>query len=215
MKEIYVESFGDDIATYLIKSRRNSTLKQQQVAWSALKGWMQLDQRRSLSKSDLMRFFIYLKEVKGLAARTITNYRACLAQPVELATGIRLDSQEFKDLDRAIFLINPQKPKRIPTWSLEKVLKLLQSTKYINKSAKPLDLLRKTVFLLSLASANRVSEITAIDASSIRLDELSDELVLPVKPQFLYKNECSGRSPPDIRIKKFLNGPQELCPVNT
>ena len=56
---------------------------------------------------------------------------------------------------------------RILTWSLDRVLTLLETDKYDNQEALPMpyNLLKKAIFLTALASGNRVSEIAAIDAT--------------------------------------------------
>ena len=89
------------VAEILTKARRDSTVNQQQVAWSAWQNWLKEDDERSITKTDLLRFFIFLKDDRFLAPRTILNYRIYLSHPVELATGINLIDWEFKDLDKA------------------------------------------------------------------------------------------------------------------
>ena len=215
LKKMLTDQHDPQIAEVLTKARRDSTVNQQQVAWSAWQNWLKEDDERSITKTDLLRFFIFLKEDRNLAPRTILNYRIYLSQPVELATGINLKDWEFKDLDKAFFLINPPTLKRVPSWSLDKVLELLKTRKYNTESAKSLDLLRKVIFLLALASGNRVSELAAIDASAMRVEENARIIHLPVQAGFRFKNKRLGRCPPDISIKSLVRGSSELCPVKT
>ena len=54
----------------------------------------------------------------------------------------------------------------------------------------------KTLFLTSLASGNRVSELAALRADMVRFTE--DGVCLAVQPGFLYKNQREGRTPSNI-----------------
>ena len=214
LQQILKDKLDDEIASVPVKSRRKSTLYQQEVAWRALQVWLQDNPERSISKKDMLHFCLYLSRVKKLRGSTILNYRSSLARPILLSSGVDLTDSDFKDLDKALYLAAPPPKKRIPEWDVDKVLSLLSSPKYCSSSAKPLDLLRKTVFLLALATGNRVSELAAIDASAIQVGH-DDKVTLPVDPTFRYKNERENRTPPDICLIPLANGNPELCPVRT
>ena len=124
-------------------------------------------------------------------AVTIRNYAASLAKPLKLGFGIDTKSEEFKESINAFFLQNPPEMKRIPSWSLEKVLQLLESKPYDNQRTTIYKLLRKTVFLTALASGNRVSEIAALDVTGA-LGRDQSGLTLAVKPGFLFKNQMAN-----------------------
>ena len=97
----------------------------------------------------------------------------------------------------------------MPSWSVEKVLRLLQTPKYSSDSCDLFNLLKKALFLTALATGNRVSEIGAM---WLPLRAENSQLRIPVKPGFLYKNQRVGRSPPDIIIKSLPEN-RSLCPV--
>ena len=101
--------------------------------------------------------------------------------------------------------------KRIPSWSLEKVLDILESRTYNNKKCTIFNLLKKAVFLTALACGNRVSEIAALDVTGALAQDLS-HLTLAVKPGFMFKNQKMNRSPPNIRIAALESSPT-ICPV--
>ena len=68
----------------------------------------------------------------------------------------------------------------------------------------------KTLFLTSLASGNRVSELAALRADTVRFTE--EGVFLAVHPGFLYKNQREGRTPPNIFLPS-LPSDRALCPV--
>ena len=214
LQQILKDKLDDELASVLVQSRRKSTLYQQEVAWRALQAWLRDNPERSISKKDMLHFCLYLSRIKKLRGSTILNYRSSLARPILLSTGVDLTDSDFKDLDKALYLAAPPLKRRIPEWDVDKVLSLLMTPKYCSTSAKPLDLLRKTVFLLALATGNRVSELAAIDASAIRVGR-DGKVTLPVDPTFRYKNERENRTPPDICLVPLVNGNPELCPVKT
>ena len=206
---------GSVIAQAIVAGRRDSTLAQQEISWRAFQSWLEADESREVDKTNLLEFCLYLRNSKGLAPSTIANYRAALARPLGLAAGINFDDFEFKDLDKYFFLSGPSYKKRIPRWSLEKVLQLLGSNpKYLSATAKPRDLLRKLAFLLALATGNRVSELSAIDVSAMR-EDTEGTLSLPVDKSFRFKNERVNRTPPEIEVKSLPEDCVEICPVAT
>ena len=155
-----------------------------------------------------MEFLAHLTIDKSFAAGTVTAYKCALTLPLRLA-GIELNVWQSKDLIRAAFLRNHRTVKRIPSWSLDKVLTLLKTPKFEN-SPEPFDLLRKTLFLIALASGNRASELANLDPTSMRTTESS--ITIAVRPGFLFKNQRQGRNPPNIIIRKFQED-EKICPV--
>ena len=213
IKFFQAKSHGEELAEVLTSSRRKSTLSQQEVAWRAFQSWLREDDKRALSKTDLLKFCLFLRKTKRLSPRTILNYRASLSQPLRFVSRVNFDDVEFKDLDRAFHLASPQSVKRIPQWNLSKVLDLLRSEKFCTSTCDLLCLLKKSLFLVALSSGNRVSELSAIDISASR-SGANGSLCLPVDGSFRFKNQRPGRTPPDIEIKRLDEDP-ELCPVRS
>ena len=215
LKKMWIEKYGLEVASKLSKCNRPQTDNQQQIAWKALQGWLLKNPEKPFNKSSLLEFMIYLFESRGLQPQTVKNCRAALTEPLKLCSNIDLSSEEFKDLDKAFFLLKPAETRHMPNWSLSKVLKLLSSQDYKNESCSDYNLLKKAIFLLSLATGNRVSEINAIQREPIRVLRNPDGIGFVVKPGFLYKNQRYGKSPPDIEIVKITNVNKQLCPVET
>ena len=80
----------------------------------------------------------------------------------------------------------------------------------------------KTVFLVTLATARRVSEVHALsmDSDHLRFSNLDSSLILRTQLGFLAKNQLPSRAPDSIKIPKLSNLCRKsdnfnrmLCPV--
>jgi hypothetical protein len=92
---------------------------------------------------------------------------------------------------------------------------MLQSDdKYVGESGGRFDALKKCLFLVALASGNRVSDLAAVERSGILFESNKRRVTLPVKPGFLFKNQRLGRAPPNISFPSLESDPA-LCPVQS
>ena len=123
------------------------------------------------------------------------------------------------DLLRSFRVERPQSSSRFPPWDLLRVLSLLRGSPFEPlESCSLRDLTRKTLFLLSLATARRVGELQAVSAavsSSSRGD-----LFLLYLPEFRAKSESAAKPlPRSFRVRSLrdfvgsLPGELSLCPV--
>jgi len=199
---------SEPVKELVANARRASTKGQMESAWRKWQGWLRQRPEVQISLSSILDFFAFLVLDEGFASTTLNTYKALLAVPLR-SVGVDLNSWLVKDLIKGAFLRNPPKPKRMPRWKLEKVLQLLRTERFCER-VLAYDMLRKALFLVALASANRVSELARVDRTSLRLEE--GVLVMAVSPGFLYKNQRAGRCPPDIRVHPF---PEDfrICPV--
>ena len=207
--------YGEAITDRLLSGKRASTTKQQEVAWRAFKEWLlvlEID-TSILSNNHILEFLIWLREFKKLGTTTIQNYKASLQLPLKMAFNLDLTSWEFKELRNSLYLERPPNPPRVPAWDLNKVLELLKSPSYSSYPPENYRQLKKCIFLVALASGNRVSELSAMYRTGLELINIFEPIFIPVMPGFLYKNQRLGRNPPNIQIVPFLGGPPELCPV--
>ena len=97
----------------------------------------------------------------------------------------------------------------MPTWSLEKALCVVGSKEKLSER----EIFLKSVFLISVASGNRVSELASIDRQSISLT--NNRFLLPIASGFLFKIQAMEFSPSAISIPSLVEGPLSLCPVKT
>ena len=217
LKTILTEKWGAGTAEELLKSERTSTRYQYQHCWKAFQKWLRASSVTTINTRVTLDFLRYVVEDLRLAPRTALVYRSALRFPLEQAFNIETGDKEFHMLAKAQFHCNPRPKRIIPQWSLNKVLDLLSTPKYNNNEISTNDLLQKTIFLTALATANRVSEIAAINRHAIIFHNNNMKVTLPVKPNFHYKNQTMLRSPPNIVIPGIpTNTPNNhLCPVKT
>ena len=74
--------------------------------------------------------------------------------------------------------------------------------------------LKKTLFLVAMATGNRVSELAHIYRTGLDNIQKNSTVRLCVAPGFLYKNQRLSRSPPDIQVIPLLEEGSSICPVN-
>ena len=144
---------------------------------------------------------------------TICNYKAAVGFPLNVCFGLNFSTWEFKELKNALFLEKPRIPPRTPSWDIGKVLELLSSDKYSSFPPDKFLQLKKSLFLVALACGNRVSELSATMRNGLELMNSLEEVLLPVRPGFLFKNQRHGRTPPNIRIVPLAANSTVLCPV--
>ena len=107
---------------------------------------------------------------------------------------------------KAHFRRKPPSAKIVPTWSLENALDNLEKKSF--QEGDHLSTFLKALFLLAVASANRASELAAIDRS--RLSFRAGAVVLPLRAGFIAKNQTSSHSLSLIEIPNLPGSP--LCP---
>jgi integrase len=202
------------IAGRLVNSFRASSLKQFEIPWKIFQAWLK-DTGANVSVKSILLFCIFLREVKNLATNTIIHYKNSLTLPLQLAAELDLNSYPFNSLAKNLFLERPPPSRHIPRWNLDKVLKVVSSPKYRLGQPSPFLSLKRTLFLMALASGNRVSELAALERAGIRFSDGDTEVTLVVRPGFLFKNQRLGRTPPNIMIKALDTGPASLCPVRS
>ena len=95
---------------------------------------------------------------------------------------------------------------------------MLEQPEFLNHRATPHHLLMKTLFLVALATGNRVSEIAAFTRVGSKILPGSRKAIIAVRPGFLYRNQTMDRSPPQHchqgTVGPELN-PYRLCPLDS
>ena len=128
------------------------------------------------------------------------------------------DSPVLKDLIRSFKIERPVVPSRAPPWDLSLVLQFLRSSAFEPLDRVPLrELTKKVLFLLSLATARRVSELQAV-AKTVSFS--GNDIHLSYVPEFVAKTESEANPLPRSFVVKSLKEfvgdlPEELllCPV--
>jgi hypothetical protein len=178
--------------------QRQSTLKVYSGKWGVFQKWC-LSNRvtcETPTVKDLQRFFLYLFKEKGLLPGTIQGYRSAIAN--RLYGKVQWDIGQDSSLSRLLesfFRDRPVFDRRLPSWDLRLVLQSLTKAPFEPLAQVSLKFLTlKTVFLITLASGKRRSEIHALLHSRVRRDKSWSYVSLEPSSRFIAKNQLSKMS---------------------
>jgi len=209
-------SFAPPVVDLVIDSVRSSTNSQYERAWKHLQTWLLTTEASSFEERDFLAFLADLGT--RVAPRTVSNYRAALKWPLQLGFHIDTSSSLAGRVIRGLALRYPKPPRILPLWSLDKVLSFLSGPRFLPSNCSMWDLTRKTIFLLSLASGNRVSELAALSRDALLFSNRDKEVTVAVRPNFRFKNQNNFVAPPNVSVKALpgvSSMARALCPVRT
>jgi integrase len=168
--------------------------------------------------------FLFSLHEMGRETATIRGYRTAISDTLK-HRGRDVGSNSYlSDLLSSLHRERPRSVNRMPTWNLALVLRSLTREPY-EPLAKASDkfLTLKTVFLLSLATGKRVSEIHALDINSIRWTESRAEVFLSPNVRFLAKTQRSEQAQKQLEVihlralaptlQQDMTEDRSLCPV--
>ena len=214
--------FSKHVAQQVSLARRPSSRAGYQSKWLVYRLWCRLEghstSRPSLAK--IADFLFWLHRSRQLSVSAVMGYRSMLSAVFKsILPGIS-SFPTIHDLLRSFYVEAPVREVRPPAWDLPTVLNYLRSSPFEPLSSASLrDLSRKTLFLLSLATAKRVRELQAL---SRRVSFSSSAAGLSYVPEFVAKTESACR--PLLRsfevksLGDFAAGLPEdllLCPVRS
>ena len=200
----------------VLQGHAASTLRQYESCWKKFQRFVQESPPPLQSSSVFIQFGSYLFHKVGLSPPSISCHLCAIMHPLLFAYNIVPDADTLKLLRRSFFRQRPPRRKCAPEWSLHKVLALLSSDRF-SVGPSQSDLLFKAIFLLSLASGLRCSQLAALSRSpSLTSFKSSDSSVsLVPHPTFVAKNEHAGHVLGPVVVPAwFVEGaPHRLCPV--
>ena len=217
--------FSDKVASIVSRARRRSTRKVYDAKWIIFRDWCN---RRSVdptkpSMANVADFLLFLFKEKNLAISTIKGYRAMLSNTLKFgshASSLGSDPV-ISELIRSFELERPVSRSLTPKWNLSVVLHSLISPPFEPLSEASIKFLSwKTVFLLTLASGARRSEIHALsmEPQLLRFNN-NGSVSLSLQPGFLAKTQLPSVVPSPIVIPSLTaycgnDDPDRLlCPV--
>ena len=191
-----------------------------QAKWAAYRAWCRAN-GHSISRPSISKaadFLLFLRKKKFLSASNIAGYRCMLSAVFRFILPEISSSPILKDLIRSFRIERPLPSSRVPPWDLALVLRFLRSSSFEPLRRSSLrSLTKKTLFLLSLATARRVGELQAISKT---VSFSGEDIFLSYLPEFLAKSESEANPLPRSFSVKSLNafvGNLEdellLCPV--
>ena len=218
--------FSREVADHVSKARRESTVKVYDAKWQVFCRWAHQRKINPIQATPqiVADFFTFLFNVKKNQVSTIKGYRSTISNTLKFKnTGYDFGSHPvLSELIKSFQRQRPVDRPLAPKWDLAFVLSHLCKAPF-----EPLDkatlffLSVKTTFLLTMATARRVSEMHAlsIDADHFRFSKIDGSLTLRTQPGFLAKNQLPSRAPDSIKIPKLTNFcgndnfQRMLCPI--
>ena len=220
------KQFSSEVAEHVSKARRVSTAKVYDAKWQIFRDWA--NQRKidpiQATPQIVADFLTFLFSVKKCQVSTIKGYRSTISNTLKYKTGYDFGSHPvLSELIKSFAIQRPVDRSLAPKWDLAFVLSHMCKAPF-----EPLDkaslfyLSVKTVFLVTLATARRVSEVHALsmDSDHLRFSNLDGSLILRTQQGFLAKNQLPSRAPDSIKIPKLSNPScksdnfnRMLCPV--
>ena len=218
--------FSSEVAEHVSKARRDSTVKFYDAKWQIFRDWA--NQRKinpiQATPQIVADFLTFLFSVKKCQVSTIRGYRSTISNTLKYRTAY--DFRLHPVLSELIKSFAKQKPvdrSLAPKWDLAFNLSHMCKAPF-----EPLDkaslfhLSVKTVFLVTMATVRRVSEVHAfsIDPDHLRFSNMDGSLILRTQMGFLARNKLPSRAPDSITIPKLSNFCRKsdnfhsmLCPV--
>ena len=208
------------VADKISKSRRSSTRRNYQAKWDCYRAWCS-SKGHSTSRPNIAKislFLLWLWEKKGLSLPTIKAYRSMLAAVFRFKMPDIGTNLVLKELIRSFTLDRPRTPSSPAPWDLSKVLGYLSGAPFepLDK-ASLLDVTKKTLFLLALATAKRVGELQAL---SYKISKQGNDIWVSYLSGFVAKTESAANPlPRTFRVRSLhdfagnLEEGRTLCPV--
>ena len=220
------KQFSSEVAEHVSKALRDSTVKVYDAKWQIFRDWA--NERKidpiQATPQIVADFLTFLFSVKKCQVSTIRGYRSTISNTLKFRTGYDFGSHPvLSELIKSFAKQRPVDRSLAPKWDLAFVLSHMCKAPF-----EPLDkaslfhLSVKTVFLVTLATARRVSEVHAfsIDSDHLRFSNLDGSLILRTQLGFLAKNQLPSRAPDSIIIPRLSNFCRKsdnfnrmLCPV--
>ena len=197
-RRLRAQGFSRTVAQRVAAKSRKSTCNVYQHKWKVFRDWC-ISRDVSASKTpmtDVADFLVHLRDNVGLTVPTIEGYRSAISSVIPEVGTCKTLSDLLKSFAKDI---PRDRPKKVH-WNLDVVLQFLRSDRFEPLEACSLrDLTMKTLFLLALATAKRVSELQAL---SHVVGFSRDGALLSYIPSFIAKNETpSHQVPRSIKVR--------------
>ena len=152
-----------------------------------------------------------------MSLSSVKAHRSMLSSVFRFKLPMLGEDRMLQDL-RSFAIERPCCPQAPPFWDLDVVLRHLMSSAFEPLESVSLRALtKKTLFLVSLATAKRVSEIQALSKT---VAAIGNDLMVSYLPHFIAKTERADAPVPRsfrvLSLREFAGGLEEgslLCPV--
>ena len=204
-------------------SHRRGTQSVYSSHWKRWVHWCNSNQVNPLSPThmNLGNFLGHLSRDLKLSASTLRVHRSAISSTISLLGGPSFsDDSLLRSITKGAALNDAKNPRKSPEWDIFLVLNHLKNYPYEPLRSCSLEhLTLKTVFLISLASARRSSEIHAFSGNPEDYAfEQNGGICLNFVSSFIAKNQIPGSKSPSVFIDKLFRKKTDhsdrlLCPV--
>ncbi|XP_041417586.1 uncharacterized protein LOC121393347 [Xenopus laevis] len=196
------KGFSDAMISTMRAARKSTSARAYYRVWTSYKQWC-LKHKMNFDKFSLPNLLEFLQEgvSLGLSLGSLRSQISALSILFQRRLAFLSDVKTF--LQRVAHVAPPFR-KPVATWDLTLVLKALQRAPFEPMKSIPLQWVTwKTVFLIAIASARRVSENSALSCRTPFLTFHSDRAVLRTVPTFLPKVVSAFHINQEITIPTF------------
>ena len=203
-----IKKISKEVADHVSRARRESTRKVYDAKWRVFVDWTNQKQINPIKASPtvIADFLIFLFRDKKCQVSTIKGYRSTISNTLKFKSGYDIGSHPI--ISELIKTQRPVERSLAPKWDLSLVLSHICKAPFEPlHEASLLHLSMKTAFLLTMATARRVSEVHAfaIDKEHFRFSNIDGSLIIRTQVGFLAKNQLPPRAPDSIKIPKLSN----------
>lgn len=184
------ERYSGKVLTTLLASRHPSTNKIYARTWKKFSYWYE-DKGFSLKnpRSKLILDFLQKGVDKGLSTNTIKRQLFTISSILDTGGAGSLSTHpDCRRFLQGLKLLNPPVVHHFPTWDLHLVLKALMGPSFEPLATVPIRFLTlKSIFLVAITSARRVSELGSLSTNPNLCLFQEDRIILRLDPSFMPK----------------------------
>ena len=170
------------------------------------------------SISKVADYLVWLWEDQGLSLSSVKAHRSMLSSVFRFKLPLLGEDRVLQDLLRSFAIERPRRHQAPPSWDLDAVLRHLMSLVFEPLESVSLRAVtKKTLFLVSLATAKRVSEIQVLSKT---VAAIGNDLMVSFLPHFIAKTKRVDAPVPRsfrvLSLREFAGDLEEgslLCPV--
>lgn len=195
----------------MLSSRKSSTHKIYNRTWNRFMSWCLESNRNPQGPPiPLVLEFLQAGLDKGLSTSTLRRQVAALSATLGTRAGGSIAQHtHIKRFLRGVSLVSPPQVHRFPSWRLNLVLKALCRPPFEPLASCQVKVLTfKTLFLVALVSARRVSELRALSVNTELCIFQRDSVTLRPDPVFVPKVNSVFHSSQDIVLPSFCPDPK-------
>ena len=220
IKEAFRRKFPKcDAIDLMLEDLSENTLRDYEHKWKSFLNYLEEEKipQEEVIVDYVLNFFKKLFIEYNLKPGTVLKYKTAIATPLMAKFNIDIKIPEATKLMNAMRRSRPEKPSKDPHWNLNKVLIFIDE---ILPDSPSLELLlRKTAFLLLLATGMRISELHAcLRTKDCCVFTEDNFLKIGHHHLFLAKNEKPDKRW-SLRVVKPLylqdGSVSKLCPVSS